>query len=270
MIATLSVIISTYNSPTWLQKVLAGYVHQTYKDFELIIADDGSTKETKKVIDEYTHLFKRLVHVWHEDNGFRKCEILNKAIEATKTDYLVFSDGDCIPRKDFLQTHFNQRSEGRFLSGGYFKLPLSISTAITLNDIANENCFNIPWLKANGLTPSFKNLKLAKNKTLSSALNSITLTKPTWNGHNASGWKKDILQVNGFDERMKYGGEDRELGERLTNNNITGKQIRYKAICVHLDHERGYVNETDMQNNHIIRAQTKKSKSVWTNYGIIK
>lgn len=63
------------------------------------------------------------------------------------------------------------------------------------------------------------------------------------NGHNASGWKEDIVAVNGLDERMQYGGQDRELGERLENYGIRGKQIRYSAIVVHLDHARGYVNK---------------------------
>ncbi len=85
-----------------------------------------------------------------------------------------------------------------------------------------------------------------------------------------SGWKTDILDVNGYDERMKYGALDRELGERLMNNGIKGKQIRYSAVCIHLDHSRGYKNERDLKFNAEIRRNTKKDKRVWTDAGIQK
>ena len=95
----LSVIITTYNSEEWLQKVLVGYSIQTEQDFEVVVADDGSAEKTKAVIESFQNQFKfPIVHVWQEDNGFQKCKILNKAILKTKSDYLLFTDGDCIPR----------------------------------------------------------------------------------------------------------------------------------------------------------------------------
>ena len=84
------------------------------------------------------------------------------------------------------------------------------------------------------------------------------------------GWKKDFLKVNGFDERMQYGGEDREFGERLYNLGIKSKQIRYSAICLHLDHARGYVSEEMIQKNSKIRQTTRKEKIVSTPYGLKK
>ncbi|HBL33912.1 MAG TPA: glycosyl transferase family 2 [Porphyromonadaceae bacterium] len=265
-----SVIISTYNSPEWLEKVLIGYAVQSNPDIEIVIADDGSEEATKEVIDRYKSQFRSLKHVWHEDMGFRKCEILNKAILASTTDYLIFTDGDCIPRKDFVQAHIDHRKENCFLSGGYFKLPMSISQLINPEDIIRQNCFSLRWLKDRGLAHSFKNNKLSKNNMWVDLLNRITTTNPTWNGHNASGWKKDIVAVNGFDERMKYGGEDRELGERLENAGIKGLQIRYKAICIHLDHSRGYANEKDWKINNQIRQETKQNRAKRTSFGIVK
>lgn len=266
----LSVIISTYNSVSWLEKVLWGYAVQNFPAFELIIADDGSAPDTKELIEQFEKKNFSLKHVWHEDRGFRKCEILNKAIQQSATDYLVFSDGDCIPRNDFLKVHFEKRKPGHFLSGGYFKLPINIAAQITAEDIETQKCFQINWLKERGLKNSFKNNKLIAKGGTAQLLNTSTFTKATWNGHNASGWKKDIVAVNGFDERMKYGGEDRELGERMMNNGIKSIQIRYSAICLHLDHERNYVNETDLANNAAIRAKTKKTKAAWTSFGITK
>ena len=156
------------------------------------------------------------------------------------------------------------------MSGGYFKLPMSISELISLDDIKNQNCFDINWLKKNGLNSSIKNYKLTARGCTEKLLNRLTPTKATWNGHNSSGWKKDILNVNGFDERMQYGGEDRELGERMLNLGIRSKQLRYSAVCVHLDHGRGYVKQEMIEKNNIIRKKVKQTKSAYTLHGIKK
>jgi glycosyltransferase involved in cell wall biosynthesis len=266
-----SIIISTYNSPDWLAKVLYGYNNQTYQAFEIVIADDGSNQETIDLIETLKkEVFYPIVHVWHEDNGFQKSEILNKAITKCSTPYIIMSDGDCIPRKDFVEVHVKHREEGFFLSGGYFMLPMDISKTITKEDIYKEHCFNLKWLKQNGLKASFKNNKLTASGLKSVVLNNITPTNASWNGHNASGWKKDIVAINGFDERMQYGGQDRELGERLMNLGIKSKQIRYSAICIHLDHKRGYKNEASIAKNRAIRDATLSEKKTYTDFGIVK
>ena len=267
----ISIILSTYNQPSWLEKALQGYEFQTFKDFEILIADDGSKDETRLLIENYKNKSKlKITHIWHEDNGFQKTIILNKSIISSKSDYLLFSDGDCIPRSDFVEKHISQKEEKYFLSGGYFKLPMSISEIISLDDIKNQNCFDINWLKKNGLNSSIKNYKLTARGCTEKLLNRLTPTKATWNGHNSSGWKKDILNVNGFDERMQYGGEDRELGERMLNLGIRSKQLRYSAVCVHLDHARGYVKQEMIEKNNIIRKKVKRTKSVYTLHGIKK
>lgn len=264
-----SVIFSTYNSEKWLEKVIIGFSVQTYKDFEIIIADDGSREATKNLIDKLrAEIDIPIVHVWQEDNGFQKSQILNKAIIASNSDYLIFTDGDCIPRKDFVQTHIDYREQGYFLSGGYFKLPMSISELISKDDIVNQRCFDLKWLTANGLPKSYKNIKFTAKGFLSKFLNFITPTNASWNGHNSSGWKKDLVEVNGFNQEMQYGGQDRELGERLFNKGLKSKQIRYSAICVHLDHKRGYVNEETWKKNYSIRENTRKNKVIKTPIGI--
>lgn len=239
--------------------------------FELLVADDGSTSETRDLILRLQQeVFYPIVHVWHEDDGFQKTKILNKAVSKCKTPYIIMSDGDCIPRKDFVEQHVKYREVGYFLSGGYFKLPLNISESITKDDIYTERCFSVNWLKNQGLKTFFKNNKLTAGSIKKAVLNTVTPTTASWNGHNASGWTEDILAVNGFDERMQYGGEDRELGERLINIGIQAKQMRYTAITLHLDHERGYAKPEMIEKNKVIRETTKKEKRVWTKYGIKK
>ncbi len=264
-----SVIISTYNSPAWLEKVLWGYSVQTVLDFEIVIADDGSTKETKELLDKMSEATQLSIrHVWHKDEGFQKTKILNKAILATKTDYCIFTDGDCVPRKDFVEIHLKHSKKGYFLSGGHFPLSLELSNRISKNNIINQNVFDLKWLKSEGLKNSFKNVKLTKFKSISSIINLITPTKATWNGGNASAWKNDIVAVNGFDERMQYGGEDREFGERLINYGLKPKRIRYFAICIHLEHERGYVNAAAWKKNNSIRQATQNEKTIRTQFGL--
>lgn len=267
-----SVILSTYNSPKWLEKVLWGFMAQTEKDFEIVIADDGSKEDTKELINSFQGKFKHpIVHVWHPDNGFQKTIILNKAILESSSDYLLFTDGDCVPRNDFIETHIRLREPGYFLSGGYYKLPMGLSQKITEEDIKNGKAFNLQWMWKHGLPKSYKNLKLLATKwNWEKFLNSTTATTPSWNGHNASGWKADIVEVNGFDERMEYGAEDREMGDRLWNKGIKSKQIRYSAICLHLDHARGYVRKEALEKNRKIWNETKKTKKTYTEFGIFK
>lgn len=267
----ISVIISTYNHPDWLEKVLLSYDFQTFKDFEVIIADDGSNEKTRLLIDNMkSQVSYPMLHIWHEDNGFQKTIILNKATMASRSSYLLYTDGDCIARNDFIQTHIKLREKGYFLSGGYFKLPLNISELISKDDIKKQRCFDIDWLRNHGLKNSFKNNKITSTGWKAKFLNKITPTTPSWNGHNVSGWKSDILAANGYDERMQYGGEDRELGERLFNKGIKAKQVRYSAICLHLDHQRVYVKPEMIEKNQKIRLTTKNKKVTKTLYGIEK
>ncbi len=265
----LSVIISTYNQPAWLHKVLIGYEQQTYPHFEVIIADDGSGEETRQLIEQHQKKGKlNIRHVWHEDRGFQKTAILNKATVAANNPYLLFTDGDCIPRADFLATHVHFAEKGYLLSGGYCKLPMPLSQKISEEDIQQQRCFDPQWLKANGLTGSSQLRKLSASPRWGAFLDFITPTKATFNGCNTSVWKADVLAVNGGDERMQYGGQDRELGERLFNLGIKSKQIRHRAILLHLDHKRGYKTKESMDRNRAIRAHTRKHKLVRTAYGI--
>ena len=267
----ISVIVSTYNSEAWLEKVLLGFNCQSFRDFEVIIADDGSAAPTRELLQRMQgEVFYPIVHVWQEDDGFQKSRILNKAVLACNTEYIIMTDGDCIPRSDFVEVHYINKEEGYFISGGYYMLPMNISLLITREDIEEQRCFDINWLKEKGIPKTFKNNKLTARGLAARFLNAITPTNASWNGHNSSGWKKDILNVNGFDERMQYGGQDRELGERLFNFGIKSKQLRYSAVCVHLDHKRGYRTPESLEKNAGIRKKTKQEKRVWTYYGITR
>jgi len=115
---------------------------------------------------------------------------------------------------------------------------------------------------------SLKLSKLYSSPYWGKVLDSLTSTRATWNGHSASTWREIAIETNGFDERMQYGGQDREFGERLVNMGLKNKQVRYRCSCVHLDHGRSYARPESIAKNREIRKQTRKQGVVRTQYGI--
>ena len=266
-----SVIISTYNQPEWLGKVFHGYRFQTFKDFEILIADDGSDERTREIIDAFQASVDFPVkHVWHADDGYRRQTILNQALLEAEHDYIIMTDGDCIPRRDFLAVHAKQAQLHRFLSGGYCKLPMNLSKHLSLDDIEEGRAFSLSYLRKHELKATSPTFKIGLPLSVGPLLDKIMPTKATWNNCNASGWKADLMAVNGFNEDMQYGGADRELGERLANYGVTGLQIRHQAIVLHLDHKRDYKTPETMRKNQAIRDQVIQTCSVWCSNGIIK
>jgi glycosyltransferase involved in cell wall biosynthesis len=267
--ASISVVLSTYNQPRWLEKALWGYAWQRFSDFEVVVADDGSGPETADVVARLRgRNGLQLTHVWHEDRGFRKTEILNRAVLAARGEYLIFSDGDCIPHPDFVATHVRLADERRYLSGGYLKLPLSISERITEDDVRSQRPFDRRWLNRQGWKGGRRTLRLPRSRGLATLLDLLTPTGATWNGHNASTWRDAIVAVNGFDLDMGYGGEDRALGERLVNLGYRGRRVRYRAPCLHLDHPRPYADPEIIRANQQTRAQIRRTRDVRTRRGL--
>lgn len=264
-----SVVVTTYEQPRALELVLWGYAAQTVPDFEVVVADDGSSDETGALIGRMRReTGLRIVHVWHEDRGFRKTEILNRAILAAGGDYLLFTDGDCIPRADVVAVHQRLAAPGRFLSGGYLKLPADVTAAVEVDDVRAMRVADRGWLRSHGWRPGRHALRLVSSPLLAAALDRATPTRPTWNGHNASGWKADLLRVNGYDLDMAYGGLDRALGERLENAGVRGAQVRFRAPVLHLHHERPYVDREKWRRNREFRARIRREGIVRAPLGI--
>ncbi|HOX70806.1 MAG TPA: glycosyltransferase family 2 protein [Dokdonella sp.] len=265
-----SVLISTYNEPQWLEWVLLGYARQTCTDFEMIVVDDGSGPATRARIDALRSTLPfPLRHFWQPDEGYRKCRAMNRGIGMANSDYLVFSDGDCVPRADFLASHLALRRPGWFLSGGYSKLPMALSHRIDRDDILSGRAIDYRWLAAHGLQRHTLKLR-AHHPVVKATLNRLTPVAPRFHGHNASAWKADIVRVNGWDERMQYGGQDLELGERLNNAGIRGRTIRYSAVCVHLEHPRDHKKPGMRENCLAIRAETRRTRASWSAHGLLQ
>ncbi|MFP4624157.1 MAG: glycosyltransferase [Gemmatimonadota bacterium] len=270
MSVRVAVILSTYNNPEWLRKTLWGYARQRYPDFEVLVADDGSGSETRGVIEEAWARYPRLElrHVWHRDTGYRKCVILNRATVAASAEYLIFSDGDCIPRADFVATHARLAAPGTFLSGGAVRLPAPVSAVITEADVAAGRVFDADWLAARGFEAGRHRLRLLEGSALPTVLDALSPTRATWNGNNASTWRRVVIRANGFEHELGYGGQDREFGERLANLGVMGKLVRYRAVTVHLDHGRPYKTEASIRRNRELRRRARSAGVVRARCGI--
>jgi glycosyltransferase involved in cell wall biosynthesis len=265
----LSVIVSTYNKPHFLERVLRGYAVQTDRDFELLVADDGSGPETAELIRRLRdETGMDLVHVWHDDDGFRKTVILNRAIVASRGDYLLFTDGDCIPRRDLVEVHRALARPGRYLAGGYLKLPAEVSDRITVADVTSGNVSELAWLRARGWRPGRRALRLVRSRTLGRIFDGLTPTAAHFHGNNASTWRDALFQVNGFEGKMGYGGLDRALGYRLVNAGIRGIQIRHRAVTLHLHHDRPYRRPEVVKANREILAAITRERLVRAEQGI--
>jgi glycosyltransferase involved in cell wall biosynthesis len=265
-----SVIISTYNAPRWLELVLEGYFCQAFAgSFELVIADDGSTEQTARLIERMSSRSAVPIrHIWQPDEGFQKCRILNKAIANASGELLLFTDGDCIPQPNMVQTHFSRARPGSFLTGGYLKLPMSVADAITVSDIKAAVIFQPGWLIQRGLRPSAKLLKLMLPHPWDRLANYLTPTKRTWNGHNSSCYRKDAVVVNGFNEVIQYGGQDVEFGCRLNHAGVQGRHLRFSTIPLHLHHGHAYVTPGMLEHSAAERLRTSKLRLIAAERGL--
>jgi cellulose synthase/poly-beta-1,6-N-acetylglucosamine synthase-like glycosyltransferase len=253
------VVLSTYNQPESLRLVAEGYSRQTRRPDRILVADDGSAAATAAAVERAaweTGLV--FLHVWHPDRGFRKTEILNRVLAASDEDLLIFSDGDCIPRRDLVERHLALTRERRFVSGGCLRLPARATAAVDMEAVRAGRVFSPAWLRASGWRPGRRALRVLPPGRIPRLLDALTPTAATWNGHNSSTLRRHLVEANGFDSDMGYGAEDRALGLRLENAGIKGHQARHRLPVAHLDHDRAYVDQGIIRHNREICARIRR------------
>lgn len=268
------VIVTTYNNPSALHFALLALSQQSTASFQVCVADDGSGPATQEIVQFWRDQFgaARLRHVWHPDVGFAKNQILNKAIASSSATYLIFIDGDCLASPGYVERHLALRSPGQFVSGSLIRMPLTVNPVLDDSLIASGEIFTKSWLEAHECIDRLgTRLKTATlPPAISNFLEIISPVKKVWNGCNSSGWRQDILKVNGFDETMTYGSEDVELGVRLNNAGIRGRHIRYTAPLLHIEHSRGYADPVIAAQNKRYMKSVRRSGKAWTDDGILK
>jgi len=245
----IAVIVTTYNRPDALAAVLEGYLAQTDRDFEVLVADDGSTGETARVVKEFqARATFPLSHVWHDDQGFRAAAIRNRALAQTKADYIIFTDGDCIPARNFVARHRRLSEHGWFLSGNRLLLSQSLTERVLRENIPVHQWRISDWLRARmhgGIERLLPLLCLPDVKWLRK------LDKQRWKGAktcNLSAWRSDLLEVNGLDESYTgWGLEDSDLVIRLIRAGVYNKSARFSSPVLHLWH--GEYDRTMLEEN---------------------
>ena len=234
----ISVIVSTYNRPDALSLILKSFNYQTDRHFEVIVADDGSGKETRKVINRsIIDSNYPITHVWQEDIGFRLAMIRNRAAIKAKGDYLIFLDGDCIPRPSFIEYHRKLAQHGFLVAGNRILLSESFSS-IVLNK--EEKIWNYSFTKW---------FKIYLNKGINRVhpliiipfFNLFRNLNNKWKrarGCNFALFKDDYFKVNGSDSDFTgWGYEDSDLAIRLIHAGLRIKSGRYATGVFHLYHK---------------------------------
>ena len=255
----IALIITTYNRVDALAAVLEGCRVQTYRDFEVIIADDGSTPHTADLIAAWQARAPFPIrHVWQQDIGFRAAAIRNRALAATRADYIVFIDGDCVPTPEFLATHHHLAERDWFLSGNRMMLTPDFTEKVLREKLPIHLWRRRDWLRARGQGYIERLLPLLRLPQL----NVLRKCFPDrWRGAktcNLSAWRADLLRVNGLDESyVGWGLEDSDLVIRLLRAGIKNKSARFSTPVFHLWHsenDRSYLIENQQRLQQILRA----------------
>lgn len=227
-----TLLISTYNWPRALQCVLASVQRQTVMPDEIVIADDGSTEETTAVIrDAQGQIAVPIVHVWHEDEGFRKTIILNKAIAQSTGDYIIEVDGDMVLEPHFIEDHVNFSQRGCYVCGSRIKLKDKQTKEILEKKVLRHNIWDLPL---GYVLNSIRCKHLRNFLAFRYARKKIGKAR----GCNMAFWKGDFITVNGYNEDMTgWGREDSELAYRLHFAGVRKKFMKMGGIGYHLNHK---------------------------------
>ncbi len=259
------VIIANYNKPEFLRRVLEGLLNQTDGDFTTTIADDGSGPEIGHVIADFRqHL--ALGHIWHEDIGFRKNLILNKAIKQSQADYLIFIDNDCIPEPTFIADHKRAAQQGYFVSARRVNLGAEITRAVVDGSYSIRHLFRPLTLLGLGLRRRVRYAELGMHWPW--FISRLWSRKPrALLGCNMAMWRRDLLAINGFDAgAVRYGLiEDTDLEWRLVANGVRPKSLLGRGCVFHLDHPTRKNDNTS--NKEYMKAKQERGE-VWAVNGI--
>ena len=252
---SVGLIISTYNWPDALNVCLLSVINQSIMPDEIIIADDGSTNETKVLIENFIkeHNLKNMFHIWHIDNGFRLAEIRNKAINFSTSEYIIQIDCDIILHPHFIKDHLNLAKPNYFTTGSRLLLNKKITNKILKSKKYNFNLLR--WHGQNFLNtiriPFITNL--IKNKYKTSGKNYLYVK-----GCNMSFWKKDLEKVNGYNlDFIGWGKEDSEIALRLLNAGVQKQFIKFGGIQYHLFHPFASREKEEFNNNLLKEAKIK-------------
>jgi glycosyltransferase involved in cell wall biosynthesis len=246
----ISVIVPTYNRPMALKLCLKSLAGQSMAPSEVLIADDGSSSETRDAVDEMRNALKTIFsikHVWQEDIGFRKPRILNETVRQATGDYLVFIDGDCMAHRQFIRAHVEQSDPDAILGGKRVEIGRQLTEQL-LKEGTILNSFNLRLILDSlaGKSRKVEEAVQIKNPLLRRLMHRDQITYDGIWGCNFSLYKKLFMDINGCDEDFLDGSlEDNDLGIRVINQGKQIRSVRGLAIVLHLWHPSSWSFEGD-------------------------
>lgn len=237
MAELISVIVTTYNREDALDAVLRSLARQIDRDFEVVVADDGSAAATVRLVETWMdRLGHRLAHVWHEDQGFRAAEIRNRAILASRGVYCIFLDGDCIVRPDFVATHRRLAAPGWFVTGNRILLSSALTAKVLRDGLTPETWGFGAWV-VERLRGGVNRLSALLHLPLGPLRR---LRRNAWQGArscNLAIWRGDLDRIDGFDaDYSGWGKEDSDIIARLLHAVIGRKDGVFATGVLHLWH----------------------------------
>jgi glycosyltransferase involved in cell wall biosynthesis len=263
MTALISVIVATYNRPNALDAVLRSLSRQDDQNFEVIVADDGSRSDTAAVVETWNDRQpRRVIHVWHPDDGFRLAEIRNRAIRAAAGDYCIFLDGDCIARPHFIGTHRALAESGWFVTGNRLLLSKALSERILKDKLQPEQWTLKDWwaLRRAG---EIKRLVPLVSLSLGPLRRLRMLDWHGAQGCNLGIWRADLLAVDGFEGAFSsWGREDSDILIRLMHAGLRRKDGRMATGVLHLWHaeaDRSHLQENERLLGDVIASNRVKA-----------
>ena len=248
---TISLLIATYNWPQALSLVLASVRAQRVSPLEVVIADDGSRDDTRALVErEAKRSPVPIVHVWHEDRGFRLAAIRNKAIAQSRGDYVVQIDGDIVLHPAFIDGHSRFARRGSYVQG---------SRALLSPDLTNQ-VFAAEAISLRWYTPSITHRANAVYAPwLSRFVRGATGALHRTRGCHMAFWRDDLIRVNGYDEHMEgWGREDSELALRLINAGVVRRNLKFSSVAFHLWHRTA--NQDAVARNHERFERTQRER----------
>lgn len=259
---SVSLIISTYNWPKALELCLHSIQKQSVLPDEIIIADDGSKEPTKELIEKVQTFFPiPIVHVWQPDEGFQLAKIRNKAIAKSKYEYIIQIDGDLFLHRHFIKDHLAACEKGFFITGSRVILNKKLSDKVLSNPPEKISIFS------KGITNFFNGIRQKLLGNILAKKYKTGKNKYYVKGCNMAFWKKDLIEVNGYNESFTgWGREDSELAIRLINNGIEKKFLKLQGIVYHIYHKES--DRSSEPNNVTMMEQAIQNKTVWCNIGL--
>jgi len=231
----ISVVLTTYERPQALACVLEMYGRQTFRDFELILADDGSGPETRSVVEKYrAQIGVPFQHLWTEHQDHGRTRIINNALRHATGEYVIQSDGDCIPEPNFVETHWKARKPGVFLNGRRLMLPDCYRDLTPEQVVAGEH-------RNGDVASSWRDIHQRERKALwyrfLGMFGGMAWSRLRLLGANVSMWRQDLEAINGFDEGyVGWGAADEDLRRRLHDAGIKWGSVMTSALLWHIPH----------------------------------